>query len=184
MHHALGPQGCNNLYLPWKTGVYNRWTGLVDWTGGLDWWTGLWANFRGWYKTWTLDSWTGPWTWTMDRNMDRKFALCNTRVPQNSVYCTEICQGCRGTVRAADGSIPEAPYNVVVARLEQRPFRDSTGVLKTLSRPSAAHYHVRLTCIRTADPNFVPNSLVIPGDVASILTLQHHASTSEIWIWL
>ena len=124
-----------------------------------------------WYKTWTLDSWTGPWTgpWTEIWTEKLQYAC----VPQNSVYCTEICQGCRGTVRAADGSIPEAPYNVVVARLEQRPFRDSTGVLKTLSRPSAAHYHVRLTCIRTADPNFVPNSLVIPGDVASILTLQH-----------
>ena len=85
-----------------------------------------------------------------------------------------VCQGCRGSLRAVDGSVPQPPYNVVIACREQRPFRDPTGILKTPSRPSAAHYHARLACIHAADPKFVSNSLVVPGDVAAILTPQHH----------
>ena len=85
-----------------------------------------------------------------------------------------ICQGCRGTVRMADGSIPNPPHDVVVARLEKRQFRDQTGSLKTPYKPSAVHYHARLPCICAGDPSFVPSSLIIPPDVAALLTLQHH----------
>ena len=35
-----------------------------------------------------------------------------------------ICQGCRGTLRLPDGSIPIAPFDMVVARMERRPFRE------------------------------------------------------------
>ena len=85
-----------------------------------------------------------------------------------------ICQGCRGSVRLADGSIPNPPHDFVVARLEKRPFRDHCGILKTPYKQSAAHYHARLPCIRAGDPSFVPSSLVIPPDVAAGLSPQHH----------
>ena len=84
-----------------------------------------------------------------------------------------ICQGCRGSLRLADWRIPDPPH-VVVARLERRPFRDPSGTLKTPSRASAAHYHARLWCVCAGDPSFTPTSLVIPTDLAVILSLQHH----------
>ena len=86
-----------------------------------------------------------------------------------------ICQGCRGSLQAADGSIPSPPYDIVVARLEKRPFRDQSGVLKTPSRASAAHYHARLACVRAGDPNFLTSTsaLVIPAVVAMVLTAVH-----------
>ena len=54
---------------------------------------------------------------------------------------------CRGSLWVVDGSIPNPPNNIVVARLEKRPFRDQSGALKTPSRASAAHYHARLGCV-------------------------------------
>lgn len=84
-----------------------------------------------------------------------------------------ICQGCRGSLRAADESIPSPPYDIVIARLEKRPFRDQGGTLKTPSRASAAHYHARLACVRAGDPSFLPSALVIPADVAVVLTTLH-----------
>ena len=84
-----------------------------------------------------------------------------------------VCQGCRGSLRLADGSIPGPPYDVVVAHLEKRPFRDPTGAMRTPSRASAAHYHVRLACLRATDPSFVSSTLVIPPDLATFLTVQH-----------
>ena len=85
-----------------------------------------------------------------------------------------ICQGCRGSLRLADGQVPPPPFNMVIARLEMRPFRDSTGTLRTPSRPCAAHYHLRLACIRAADPNFISSTLTIPNDVALDLSSIHH----------
>ena len=85
-----------------------------------------------------------------------------------------ICQGCRGSVRSADGYIPSPPHDVVVARLEKRHFQDQSGTLKTPYKPSAAHYHARLACIRAGDPSFVPFSLVIPPDVATVLSPWHY----------
>ena len=84
-----------------------------------------------------------------------------------------VCQGCRGSLRLADGSIPNPPNDLVVARLERRQFRDSSGTLKTPSRASAAHYHARLACVRAGDPSFIASSLLIPADVGTVLTAQH-----------
>ena len=72
-----------------------------------------------------------------------------------------------------DGSIPIAPFDMVVARMERRPFRDATGALKTPVRPSAAHYHFKLACIRAVQPNFVSAMLQIPSDVSQKFALLH-----------
>ena len=84
-----------------------------------------------------------------------------------------ICQGCRGTLRLPDGSIPTAPYDMVVARMERRAFRDATGALKTPVTPSAAHYHLKIACIRAVQANFVPGMLRIPSDVSQKFTEVH-----------
>ena len=43
-----------------------------------------------------------------------------------------ICQGCRQSLRTSSGAIPDPPYNLVVARSEKRPYRDSPGELVLL----------------------------------------------------
>ena len=40
-----------------------------------------------------------------------------------------VCQGCRGNLRLPNGSIPAPPFDIVVARMERRLFRDADGTL-------------------------------------------------------
>ena len=84
-----------------------------------------------------------------------------------------VCQGCRGSLRLVDGSIPTPLYDLVIVRLEKRQFMDQSGALKTPSRASAAHYRAHLACVRAGDPGFIASSLVIPADIAVVLTAQH-----------
>ena len=55
-----------------------------------------------------------------------------------------ICQGCRGSLRLNNGAVPSPPLDLVIARMERQSYRDSSGVLRTPTRPSAAHYHLKL----------------------------------------
>lgn len=84
-----------------------------------------------------------------------------------------VYQGCRGSLRSADGTVPSPSYGIVIARLEKRQFRDASGTLKTPAKPSAAHYHFHLACIHACEPNFLPSTLVIPRDVAGLLYSLH-----------
>ena len=84
-----------------------------------------------------------------------------------------ICQGCRGSLRLANGTFPSPPHDLIVARLEKRQYRDPYGVLKTPVKASAAHYHTRLTCILSGDPTFQPNSLHLPHDICNELSIKH-----------
>ena len=43
-----------------------------------------------------------------------------------------VCQGCRGSLRQSDGSIPSPPFDMVAARVERRQFRDASGTLRTM----------------------------------------------------
>lgn len=84
-----------------------------------------------------------------------------------------ICQGCRQSLRTSTGSIPDPPYNLVVARSEKRPYRDSSGDLVTPSSYSNAHYHVAISCITRVEPTFHPSMLKIPSDIACQLGWDH-----------
>ena len=84
-----------------------------------------------------------------------------------------ICQGCRSTVRLSDGNIPAPPFNLVVARAERRSFRDKFGTLVTPQKEQACHYHLRLCCIKAAEPTFVPLSLRVPQDIVPSLNMVH-----------
>lgn len=59
--------------------------------------------------------------------------------------------------------------------MEKRAYRDSGGILRTPTRPSAVHYHLKFTCITAIEPNFMPTpeSLQIPSDILMLLTFQH-----------
>lgn len=84
-----------------------------------------------------------------------------------------ICQGCRSTLRSQDGSIPNPPFDVIIARAERRSFRDKSGVLITPRQEQTCHYHLRLDCVRAVEPNFVPLALRVPADVLPSLSVIH-----------
>lgn len=86
-----------------------------------------------------------------------------------------VCQGCRGSLRLTNGSVPLPPFDLVIARMEKRSYRDSSGVLRTPTRPSASHYHLKLVCVKAIEPNFIPTteSLQVSNDILPLLTLQH-----------
>ena len=83
------------------------------------------------------------------------------------------CQGCRSTLRTTDGKIPSPPYDLAIARAERRPYRDTSGNLRTPQKATAAHYHCRIECVKAGEPTFVPASLRIPSDIYSQLCSVH-----------
>ena len=84
-----------------------------------------------------------------------------------------VCQGCRSSLRSTDGTVPMAPFDLVIARFERRPYRDKTGELKTPTRDQAAHYHLKVGCVESGSPSFVPANLFVPPDVYPLLTPIH-----------
>ena len=96
-----------------------------------------------------------------------------TQTPNNNAFFLKkmnsrikVCQGCRGSLKSADGTLQYAPFDYCIARQEQRPFYDrNSGQTRIPKKESAAHYHLRVECIRTEEPNFVPSSLKIPDDL-------------------
>ena len=66
----------------------------------------------------------------------------------------KVCQGCRGHLKSAGGNIQPPPFDYCVARRERRQYKDDYGQLKTPSRPSDAHYHLRVACVKAAEPSF------------------------------
>ena len=64
------------------------------------------------------------------------------------------CQGCKGSLRLDDNSIPPPPHDLIVSRLECRPFVTSEGTVKVPTKPNSSHYHFNVKCLTTADPNF------------------------------
>ena len=84
------------------------------------------------------------------------------------------CQGCRESLRLPDGTIPNPPNDIVVARLERRPYFDrSSGDWCFPRRETNSHYHFKLSCVVKADPLFVPSTLQVPPDVIEDLTPDH-----------
>ena len=90
-----------------------------------------------------------------------------------------ICQGCRSSLRATDGTIPLPPYNLTIARAERRTFRDTSGNLVTPNKESVSHYHCQVECIKAVEPFFVPQALRVPVDVHSRLQAIHRDYLSE-----
>ena len=49
-------------------------------------------------------------------------------------------------------------------------------MVKTPTRPSAVHYHLKITCVIGIEPNFNPTAenFQIPNDILPLLTFQHY----------
>jgi len=84
-----------------------------------------------------------------------------------------VCQGCRSSLKCANGTIPAPPFYLCCARAEKRSFKDYNGITRTPSKEQPSYYHINLRCIQSSAPEFVPSSLCIPPDVLSKLTLVH-----------
>ena len=84
-----------------------------------------------------------------------------------------MCQGCRTSLRTTEDLVPAPPFDLVIARVERRSFRDSSGNLVTPKRPSACHYHCHPRCILAVEPLYALSSINIPQDVLVLLTPIH-----------
>ena len=86
---------------------------------------------------------------------------------------TSVCQGCKGSLRLADYSVPLPPFDLTISRAERRQFRDNKGNLVTPLSEQAAHYHLSINCIKAVEPAFIPQSLLVPHDVHPKLNAIH-----------
>ena len=84
-----------------------------------------------------------------------------------------VCQGCKGTLRMRDHSIPAPPFDIVIARAERRQFRDAGGNLVSPRTEQVVHYHLNFSCVKAVEPTFVPQSLKVPADISPKLTSVH-----------
>lgn len=76
-----------------------------------------------------------------------------------------ICQSCR-----LDYNGPNNTMNLVVARAERRLVSNLATGAQFFGKESNSHYHLRLSCLRGADPNFTGANIVIPTEVKNVLS--------------
>jgi hypothetical protein len=76
-------------------------------------------------------------------------------------------------LKTFDGAVRSPPFDLAVAPVEQRPFRDTTSTLITPKRPTVYHYHCKLECIKNVEPQSVPSSIQIPADIPPKLSSAH-----------
>jgi len=84
-----------------------------------------------------------------------------------------MCQGCKGSLKCANGSLLAPPFDLCCARAEKHSFRDSNEILITPNKEQPSHYHINLLCIQAASPSFVPSNIFIPPDVIPKLSTIH-----------
>ena len=96
--------------------------------------------------------------------------------PFNLVFITgniSVCQGCRIKFpRNSDGSIVDAPYNIVVQHEEERQFKNpSTSSIQT--KKGNAYYHAYLPCLHSKWPQFNGQDIIISDSIKSKLLESH-----------
>jgi len=75
-------------------------------------------------------------------------------------------------MKTPGASLP-TPFDLIVSRIECRPFRSPDNSIRVPSNPSNAHYHLRMECLKAADPGFNPLNMVLPHDVKVKLSAEH-----------
>ena len=88
------------------------------------------------------------------------------------------CQGCKGLLMSGT-SLPLPPYDLIVSRMECRPYMSPEKFMKVPKTPSNAHYHLSMECLLAADPEFSPHDLELPADVKERLSMQHKRHLSS-----
>lgn len=73
-----------------------------------------------------------------------------------------VCQGCRGSLKLPDGSIPSPSNDIVVACLERRPYFDkSSGMWCQPQKETNSHYNMKLSCVVKVELLFMPSTLQV-----------------------
>ncbi len=71
------------------------------------------------------------------------------------------CRGCGFLFsRRADGSVPDPPNNLVIAREERRPFADASNITR-ISRLQNVYYHPNVACIRRQNASFMGSEIQV-----------------------
>ena len=93
-----------------------------------------------------------------------------------------VCQGCRGSLKLPDGSIPSPPNDIVVARLERRPYFDkSSGTWCQPQKETNSHYHMKLSCVVKVEPLFMPSTLQVSTDL-NLLPVHKELISTEFGV--
>jgi hypothetical protein len=74
------------------------------------------------------------------------------------------CQGCKHEFHDS------SPDNLIVSRLEYRPFVTPDGSVKVPTSAKNSHYHLSMECLTNADASFHPRSLQLPNDLKANLS--------------
>ena len=98
-------------------------------------------------------------------------------------YCpplVRVCFGCCQTLKSGH-SIPNPPNDMTVVSRMQRIFILPTSG-ERVSREGNVYFHLHVNCIRTKQPFFQPNMVVVPQWVANLLSTQHKILLREFGI--
>ena len=83
------------------------------------------------------------------------------------------CYGCRNKfVRAADGSIPVPPLDLILKCRKTREYYDKDGN-KRESSNSNTYYHPNIACIRIKHPEFNCSNLAMEDSIRAVLLDAH-----------
>ena len=66
-----------------------------------------------------------------------------------------MCQDSKSTLRLVDGSVPLVSHDLTIARVEERPYHNSSGNLITPQKKSTMHYCCYVSCIEAAELLFI-----------------------------
>ena len=98
-------------------------------------------------------------------------------------YCpplVRVCFGCCQTLKPGH-STPNPPNDMTVVSRMQRIFILPTSE-ERVSREGNVYFHLHVNCIRTKQPFFQPNMVVVPQWVANLLSAQHKILLREFGI--
>ena len=77
----------------------------------------------------------------------------------------KVCQSCRKNYDGANDTL-----GLVVAHTERRLISNLATGVQFLGKESNSHYHLHLSCLKTADMSFTAKDLVVPDDIKPSLS--------------
>ena len=77
----------------------------------------------------------------------------------------KVCQSCRKNYDGANDTL-----GLVVAHAERRLISNLATGVQFLGKESNSHYHLHLSCLKTADMSFTAKDLVVPDDIKPSLS--------------
>jgi hypothetical protein len=96
--------------------------------------------------------------------------------PFNAKFITDRimkCQGCRKNFRSVSGSKLPPPLDLIVSRMERRPFVRPDGSVHIPTNHSNSHYHLSMACLKAASPGNKQLQFVVPDEIIDKLSHSH-----------